>query len=78
MRHGSTTAYTGGCRCDECRAGWRDYCRDYRARRASARKAAGESFELDPARDELRDLLLELFPLGLTNDCPARRGLGVT
>jgi hypothetical protein len=53
--------YAHGCRCDTCRA----------AKRRSRRP----TFERAPVdRALLREALQEMFPLGLTDDCPARRG----
>jgi hypothetical protein len=67
MEHGTMNAYANWrCRCDECRKAMREYAR---ARRARARRA-GRAVERD--RDLVGDLLHELFPEGLTDDCPAR------
>lgn len=59
-QHGTTSRYTTGCRCTKCRQAARDYQRE---RRRIA----------EPDPDELSNLLHELFPLGLTDDCPARQ-----
>lgn len=58
ITHGTHNAYVNhGCRCDDCRAA----SSKYRRRRGPA--------PVD--REALRDLLTELFPHGLTADCPA-------
>lgn len=65
MNHGTIGAYTSGkCRCDDCRRAMTDYHREHRGGPA------------DPTgwREAFADLLHELFPNGLTDDCPARRG----
>ena len=42
MTHGTLTAYTnGGCRCDVCRRGWRDYNRKRRGSRPVERTVSG-------------------------------------
>lgn len=72
--HGKLWTYNSGCRCDPCR----DVASVYRkARRARCgpSKPRGEKFNLDVEREALGDLLNELFPLGLTDDCPARKAL---
>jgi cytidine deaminase len=62
-RHGTVGGYTNhGCRCGECRAAMSEYLR---------RRRCGLSEPVD--REALKDLLHELFPDGLTDDCPARR-----
>jgi hypothetical protein len=62
MKHGTLTGYTThACRCEECRAAMRAY---------HVRRGAGP---LEVDRDLICDLLHELFPDGLTDDCPARR-----
>jgi hypothetical protein len=69
MVHGLASTYSNhGCRCDECRTAKREYDLDYvrRKRALSLRKV-----EVD--RGLLGDLLDELFPYGLTDDCPAAR-----
>jgi hypothetical protein len=44
--HGTLGSYVNDrCRCDECRAAWAAYHREYRARRAAARKAEAEGGE---------------------------------
>lgn len=69
IRHGTLTGYaTDKCRCDDCRAASRSY---QQARRT------GSSF--DPETTKLfSDLLHELFPDGLTDDCPVRRAQRAT
>jgi len=60
-RHGTLAGYTHGrCRCEKCRRASRDYEFSRRSLRLFDREA-------------LRDLLLELAPDGLTDDCPARQ-----
>jgi hypothetical protein len=63
MTHGTVSAYHRGCRCKACEQAKRDQMsRNGRTHTpAYDRKAIGEALQ-------------ELFPLGLTNDCPARRG----
>lgn len=56
--HGSPQSYKDGCRCDECRWAMSRYNRD----RPPSR------------RDQLADALNELFPYGLTDDCPWAQG----
>lgn len=59
MTHGTLTGYTThGCRCDPCRQAMRAY---------------HQSRKVEVDREALRDVLLEMFPLGLTDDCPARQ-----
>lgn len=71
MTHGTLRSYWGGCRCEDCTQANRDYMREY-----TVRRRGGDLIEVD--RDALSDLLAELFPLGLTEDCPAaRRKVGV-
>lgn len=60
MKHGTLTGYDRGCRCEACRHTQSDY--------AAARNAG-----LRVDHKLLGDLLHELFPDGLTDDCPARR-----
>ena len=61
MTHGTINAYDKGCRCVPCCNAKADY---------AARRNAG--LRVDDER--LRDLLIEVCPDGLTDDCPARRG----
>lgn len=57
--------YRSGCRCQDCRAEHAAYMREYmRSRRAKPAVDPEEDFE------SMRDLLTELFPDGLTDDCP--------
>jgi hypothetical protein len=62
LTHGTMNAYNNrGCRCDACRAAKREL-----------RKPA------DPAttsHELLMEVLQDMFPLGLTDDCPARKAL---
>lgn len=68
MTHGTENAYKKhGCRCEACREANAD------AQRAR-RHAKGEHV-IQVKREALAELLQELFPLGLTDDCPARRHL---
>lgn len=60
MKHGTTYSYRRGCRCEACRDA---------NRRCHARWIG----HVDVDREALRDLLAELCPDGLTDDCPARR-----
>lgn len=79
IRHGTLTAYTNQrCRCDDCRRAMRDYCGERRARRRGAGIAApvapvAPPLGYDIYERALGDLLHELAPDGLTDDCPARR-----
>lgn len=64
--HGTPSGYSyHRCRCDVCRTAWR------RKNRAKYHERMGDVVKVD--RDRLSDLLNELFPMGLTDDCPARR-----
>jgi hypothetical protein len=65
--HGTLTGYTRGCRCGECRRAIREYQRRHRFGHR------GAEAEIDT--EALSDLLNELFPLGLTDECPARRAM---
>lgn len=59
--HGSTTMYNQGCRCEPCRAARGDY---------ETQRRLG--LKVDP--EALRAILDDLFPFGLTADCPRARG----
>jgi hypothetical protein len=62
--HGTPARYFHhGCRCDQCHKAACEYNRD----------RLGHGVKVDKAA--MRDLLHELFPLGLTDDCPARQSL---
>lgn len=68
-RHGTPTGYTTDkCRCPDCREAQRVYHQEWRARRR-------EVIRDDEARELLRELLNDVFPFGLTDDCPARKAV---
>jgi hypothetical protein len=67
---GTQSGYRGGCRCDDCRRANRDYGREWYRRR---RGVTGRATDSDGRNEAFGDLLHELFPFGLTDDCPARR-----
>jgi hypothetical protein len=71
MTHGTVSGYqTHGCRCMPCR----DARRDYDRRRAEQRREMASQPGLESVdRQVLADILVELFPDGLTDDCPAQR-----
>lgn len=69
FKHGRSAYLHRGCRCDVCVGAARAYERD---RKRTARERGRETAT---PHQELADLLQELFPLGLTDDCPARRAL---
>jgi hypothetical protein len=73
VRHGTTHAYSArGCRCEACRAAHAAAQRAFKARKRG--EAVPERSPRDPISEELlSDLLHELFPDGLTDDCPARK-----
>jgi hypothetical protein len=85
VKHGTPKAYrNAGCRCEGCRAANRRYQREYRAARKNGYTPAPgvkpptvkqhrQSGLAGVDRKALADLLNEMFPLGLTSDCPARR-----
>lgn len=54
--HGTTTAYKRGCKCDECRAAWAAYMRDWSARNKDkvAAKASKAWRRLTPEQREAR------------------------
>jgi hypothetical protein len=72
MRHGTQYGYGIGCRCSACRG-----ANAAAQRRYQERKRGGPVPVRGPSdrfgEDLLSDLLHELFPDGLTDDCPARR-----
>lgn len=64
--HGTPAGFSYyGCRCDACGEAYRAYCR------ARYKRRVGERVQVD--QDALADLLHELAPDGLTEDCPARK-----
>lgn len=66
-QHGTVSGYRHGpCRCEACADAYRDYHRGYQRRRRAA--VAGRP----PGGPDgaLGELLHELFPHGLTDDCP--------
>lgn len=64
MIHGTYSTYHNHkCRCDKCKAAAAGYAR--------ARYQRNRPVPFD--RDAIADLLHELAPDGLTDDCPARR-----
>jgi len=70
IRHGTITGYTTDrCRCDDCRRAIRERQRERRQQTGRH----GSSPPMYSDREALRDLLLELAPDGLTDDCPARK-----
>jgi hypothetical protein len=73
MTHGTLNAYNNrGCRCERCRTAKAEAQRSYKARkRGEPVCVRGPIDRL--GEDLLSDLLHELFPDGLTDDCPARR-----
>jgi hypothetical protein len=65
MKHGTMYAYNKlGCRCDACKQARRDL---YHGGRHGPQDAV--------ATELLTEILQEMFPLGLTDDCPARKAL---
>jgi queuine/archaeosine tRNA-ribosyltransferase len=63
MKHGKYSTYTNHrCRCEACRRANREHS-------AHLRKGDGTRH----LHTEFAHLLHELFPLGLTDDCPARK-----
>lgn len=66
MTHGTLSAYNRhGCRCTACRA----KKAAYDAERQKTRPRAASTVN----RSLLREALMEMFPMGLTDDCPVRR-----
>jgi hypothetical protein len=47
VTHGTLTAYTKGCRCDQCRVNWRDYHRAKRGSRIVEREPSGAASDPD-------------------------------
>ena len=74
-RCGTNSGYTKGCRCVDCLAASRAYKRQYRNshREKINRRQRQRSQAVQVDRKLLGDLLHELFPYGLTDDCPAAR-----
>jgi hypothetical protein len=73
MTHGTAYAYRKGrCRCEKCREAHAAAQRAWKERtRGEPVRTRGPS---DPMSEALlSDLLNELFPDGLTDDCPARQ-----
>jgi hypothetical protein len=71
MNHGTVHAYRHHrCRCDQCTHANREYKRQWRER-----KRGGDTDDHALRHDAFADLLHELAPFGLTDDCPARRAL---
>lgn len=61
--HGTVSGYKNHrCRCDQCR------------RAASAYDSARTTRVVIQDREAFRELVDDLFPRGLTKDCPAARG----
>jgi hypothetical protein len=74
MTHGTLHAYNNrGCRCEKCRAAKAASMREYKARKRGEPVALARGSYAQVDQDLLSDLLHELFPDGLTDDCPARR-----
>jgi hypothetical protein len=74
MKHGTTYAYrTRRCRCELCREAHSASMRDYKARKRGGPPALPRGSYAKVDEEFLSDLLHELFPDGLTDDCPARR-----
>jgi hypothetical protein len=64
MTHGTNSGYAHGCRCTACTKP--------AVTTTGARYQRRKPLQVD--RKLLSDLLQDMFPLGLTDDCPARRG----
>jgi hypothetical protein len=73
VKHGTAYAYRhGGCRCDTCREAHAATQRAYKERKRGDRPVRRGPMDRF-GEDMLSDLLHELCPDGLTDDCPARR-----
>lgn len=68
-QHGTRTGYTYGYRCADCREAARVEEQNRARRRGVRPRTAG--VRTDESFEALRDVLHELFPHGLTDDCPA-------
>jgi hypothetical protein len=81
-RCGTNSGYTKGCRCEACLTAsrtykqlWRDTHREqYNAQQRQRMRKYRNADAVQVDRKLLGDLLNELFPYGLTDDCPARQG----
>jgi hypothetical protein len=72
VRHGTTYAYrTRRCRCEKCREAHAAAQRAWKERKRGEPVVRRPTYTVD--EELLSDLLHELFPDGLTDDCPARR-----
>lgn len=69
---GTRSSYTGGCRCNSCRGAWREYMRDYSRKRRAAKTSDAEYRGEGIHHQRLAEVLQEICPDGLTDDCPAR------
>jgi hypothetical protein len=77
--HGKQSTYRkNGCRCEPCVEAYRKACRRHsRAHRErhGYSRVPPEGVTYRQARELLAGLLNETFPLGLTEDCPARKAI---